>query len=186
SLLADDFSGASGVFEDEDEDTDEGEAGNGAGAGSAAAERSAAPNGSAPRADRAADPTDRNGTTGADGPADGSAEGPDADGSAGGGRDAFFVGLGDAVMPTVMVASAAAFSPAVPLGVGGLPALNLPALGAMVGTLCGLVVLLIAVARGRAHAGLPLLNGGAVGGYLVGSLLAGVPLVRALGLAPYL
>ncbi|QGX94462.1 hypothetical protein EI982_06510 [Haloplanus rallus] len=109
----------------------------------------------------------------------------DADGAEGE-RDAFFIGLGDAVMPTVMVASGAFFSPAPSLGVAALPALNLPALLAMVGTFLGLGVLLWAVMKGRAHAGLPLLNGGAIGGYLLGSTLAGVSLVRALGLAPYL
>jgi presenilin-like A22 family membrane protease len=101
-------------------------------------------------------------------------------------RDAFFIGLGDAVMPTVMVASAAFFSPAVSLGLSSLPALNVPALTAMIGTFLGFFVLMWAVTKGRAHAGLPLLNGGAVGGYLLGSLVAGVPLVEALGLAPYL
>ncbi|SEK56453.1 presenilin family intramembrane aspartyl protease PSH [Haloferax larsenii] len=101
-------------------------------------------------------------------------------------RDAFFIGLGDAVMPTVMVASAAFFSEASSLGVAVLPALNLPALLAMVGTFLGFAGLMWAVMKGRAHAGLPLLNGGAIGGYLVGSVLAGVPLVSALGLAPYL
>jgi presenilin-like A22 family membrane protease len=103
-----------------------------------------------------------------------------------GGRDAFFIGLGDAVMPTVMVASAAAFSPAASLGVVSFPALNLPALLAMVGTFLGLGILLWAVLKGRAHAGLPLLNGGAIGGYLLGSVLAGVPVARALGVAAYL
>ncbi|WP_231183841.1 presenilin family intramembrane aspartyl protease PSH [Haladaptatus sp. DYF46] len=95
-------------------------------------------------------------------------------------RDAFFIGLGDAVMPTVMVASAAFFSPAEPL-VSGI-ALNLPALTAMVGTLVGLVILLWMVMKGRAHAGLPLLNGGAIGGYLLGALASGIPLLKALGL----
>jgi len=102
-----------------------------------------------------------------------------------GDRDALFIGLGDAVMPTVMVASAASFSPAPALGLP-LAALNLPALLAALGTLAGLVVLLRAVLRGTPHAGLPLLNGGAVGGYLLGSVVAGVPLVRAVGLAGYL
>jgi presenilin-like A22 family membrane protease len=101
-------------------------------------------------------------------------------------RDAFFIGLGDAVMPTVMIASGAFFSPASSLGVAALPALNLPALLSMVGTFLGLGILLWAVLKGRAHAGLPLLNGGAIGGYLLGSVLAGVPLIRALGLTPYL
>ncbi|WP_224332308.1 presenilin family intramembrane aspartyl protease PSH [Haloprofundus halobius] len=113
---------------------------------------------------------------------DGKAEADEADA----GRDAFFIGLGDAVMPTVLVASAAFFSPAATFGFAPIPALNLPALAAMVGTFLGLGVLMWAVAKGRAHAGLPLLNGGAIGGYLVGSLLAGVSLVQALGLAPYL
>jgi presenilin-like A22 family membrane protease len=100
-----------------------------------------------------------------------------------GDREALFVGLGDAVMPGVMVASAAVFAPAPPLFEGF--ALTLPALTAMIGTICGLVALLWFVMQGRAHAGLPLLNGGAVGGYLLGALVAGIPLVRALGLGPY-
>ncbi|QKY18928.1 hypothetical protein B4589_000535 [Halolamina sp. CBA1230] len=97
-------------------------------------------------------------------------------------RDAFFIGLGDAVMPTVLVASAAHFSPAAPLDLGIDFALNLPALTAMVGTFLGLFVLLRMVFAGRAHAGLPLLNGGAIGGYLLGSVAAGVPILTALGL----
>jgi presenilin-like A22 family membrane protease len=101
-------------------------------------------------------------------------------------RDAFFIGLGDAVMPAVLVASAGFFAPGgVDSLVSGL-ALTLPALAAMVGTLLGLVVLMYQVAKGQAHAGLPLLNGGAIGGYLLGSLAAGVSLVQALGLGPYL
>ncbi|ELZ91464.1 hypothetical protein C440_14159 [Haloferax mucosum ATCC BAA-1512] len=101
-------------------------------------------------------------------------------------RDAFFIGLGDAVMPTVMVASAAVFSEAPSLGFSALPVLNLPALLAMVGTFVGFAGLMWAVMKGRAHAGLPLLNGGAIGGYLVGTIIAGIPLVEALGLAQYL
>ncbi|SFR46707.1 presenilin family intramembrane aspartyl protease PSH [Halogeometricum limi] len=100
-------------------------------------------------------------------------------------RDAFFIGLGDAVMPTVMVASAAFFLPrelAPSLGVPGIPALTLPALTAMVGMFVGLFALLWLVLKGRAHAGLPLLNGGTIGGYLVGALASGVPILTALGL----
>ena len=105
---------------------------------------------------------------------------PDEDGD----RDAFFIGLGDAVIPTVLIASAARFSPAADLGVP-LLGVNLPALLAMVGTLAGLLVLMRWVIRGRPHAGLPLLNGGAIGGYLIGSVVAGVPLLEALGLAGF-
>jgi presenilin-like A22 family membrane protease len=101
-------------------------------------------------------------------------------------RDAMFIGLGDAVMPTVLVASAASFVEAEAvlsvLGVGA----SLPALLAMVGTTVGLVILLWLVQKGRAHAGLPLLNGGAIAGYLLGALLSGLTLVEALGIESFL
>ena len=102
-------------------------------------------------------------------------------------RDALFIGLGDAVIPTILVASAAFFRPGGPalLDVPGL-ALTVPALGAIGGTIAGLLVLMWMVLKGRAHAGLPLLNGGAIAGYLLGAILAGIGLVEAIGLAPYL
>ena len=100
-------------------------------------------------------------------------------------RDAFFIGLGDAVIPAVLVASAVTFSPAAALAVP-LVGVNLPALLAMVGSLAGLLVLMSWVIKGRPHAGLPLLNGGAIGGYLIGSVVAGVPLADATGLAAFL
>ncbi len=99
-------------------------------------------------------------------------------------RDAFFIGLGDAVIPAVLVASAAKFSPAAALAVP-LVGVNLPALLAMVGSLAGLLVLMSWVIKGRPHAGLPLLNGGAIGGYLIGSVVAGVPIADAMGLAAF-
>jgi presenilin-like A22 family membrane protease len=97
-------------------------------------------------------------------------------------RDALFIGLGDAIVPAVLVASAGYFLEDVPaVAVGGLT-LSLPVVGAMVGTVLGLLVLLRMVFAGRAHAGLPLLNGGAIGGYLVGALASGLTLTQALGL----
>ena len=96
-------------------------------------------------------------------------------------RDALFIGLGDAMMPTIIVASAAFFVEEGTIAAPGV-ALNLAALTAMVGTLAGLVVLMGMVLKGRAHAGLPLLNGGAIGGYLVGALASGLTLAQALGL----
>ncbi|MCU4925170.1 presenilin family intramembrane aspartyl protease [Halobacteria archaeon AArc-dxtr1] len=98
-----------------------------------------------------------------------------------GDREAFFIGLGDAVIPTILVVSAVSFLDAGTIDVPGL-ALNVPALGALVGTLVGLLVLMSFVMRGRPHAGLPLLNGGAIGGYLVGALASGVSIATALGL----
>jgi len=101
------------------------------------------------------------------------------------GRDVFFIGLGDAVIPGVLIASAAFFSPAPQFSVPVIE-LNLPALLALVGTLGGLLALMRMVMNGRPHAGLPLLNGGAIGGYLLGSLLAGISLLEAVGLTGYL
>lgn len=100
-------------------------------------------------------------------------------------RDALFIGLGDAVIPAILVASAAFYvpSPVVPLlGIS----LTIPALAAMVGTVLGLLVLLRMVLAGRPHAGLPLLCGGAIAGYLLGALAVGIPLTEAIGVAPYL
>lgn len=96
-------------------------------------------------------------------------------------RDALFIGLGDAVIPTILVASAAYFLDTTALAVPGI-VLNVPALGAIVGTIAGLLVLMHMVLQGRPHAGLPLLNGGAIGGYLLGALASGVSLATALGL----
>lgn len=96
-------------------------------------------------------------------------------------QDALFVGLGDAVIPTILVASAAVFVDAGAIPVPGIT-LNLAALGGIVGTLAGLLVLLAMVLRGRPHAGLPLLNGGAIAGYLAGALASGLSLATALGL----
>ncbi|MEF8822340.1 MAG: presenilin family intramembrane aspartyl protease PSH [Halovenus sp.] len=101
-------------------------------------------------------------------------------------RDALYIGLGDAVIPTVLVTSAAFFVESGPtLSVLGVSA-TLPALTAMVGTMAGLVVLLWLVHQGRAHAGLPLLNGGTIAGYLIGALVSGLSLMEALGLSSFL
>lgn len=101
-------------------------------------------------------------------------------------RDALFIGLGDAIIPTVLVASVAFFAgPGVPIvGLGSL-SVAVPAVTAVVGTFLGLAVLLRMVLAGRAHAGLPLLNGGAIAGYLVGALASGMSLLETLGLTPY-
>jgi presenilin-like A22 family membrane protease len=96
-------------------------------------------------------------------------------------RDALFVGLGDVVIPTVLVASAAAFLETPVVGPAWLT-LTVPALGAALGTVVGMVTLVALVLRGRAHAGLPLLNGGAILGYLAGALAVGITPAAALGL----
>jgi presenilin-like A22 family membrane protease len=75
-------------------------------------------------------------------------------------REAMFMGLGDLVMPTILVVSALQFSQP---GWDGMPAL-----GAAVGTLVGYAVLMGYVLKGRPQAGLPLLNGGSIVGFLTG------------------
>ncbi|MFC3476503.1 presenilin family intramembrane aspartyl protease PSH [Halobacterium litoreum] len=103
------------------------------------------------------------------------------EGDAAADRPAYFIGLGDAVMPSILVASSEFFLETDVTVLGA----KLPTVTAMVGTLVGLLVLMRMVFKGRAHAGLPLLNGGAILGYLVGAVAAGIPVVDALGLAPY-
>jgi presenilin-like A22 family membrane protease len=72
-------------------------------------------------------------------------------------RDALFMGLGDLVMPTILVVSALQF---------GWPEAS--AWGAAIGTLWGFLMLMATVLQGKPQAGLPLLNGGAILGFLVG------------------
>ncbi len=92
-------------------------------------------------------------------------------------REAVFMGLGDVVFPGILVVSAFVWLPTSVhlLGVG---ANLLVGLGAMAGSLCGYAVLMRLVAGGNAQAGLPLLNGGALAGYVVSYLL----LFHSLGL----
>ena len=93
-----------------------------------------------------------------------------------GSRDALFMGLGDVIFPGMLVISAVSFLPengseltyifgtmyTGPLAVG---------LGTLFGGLCGYVALMTQVARGQAQAGLPLLNGGSILGYLISGII---------------
>jgi presenilin-like A22 family membrane protease len=76
-------------------------------------------------------------------------------------RDAFFMGLGDIVMPGILVV-AVYYSDPDALAVS---------IGVMLGTLAGFAVLMRYVLRGNPQAGLPLLCGGAIIGYIISSLL---------------
>jgi len=82
----------------------------------------------------------------------------------GGERAAFIIGMGDMIMPSILVVSANVF-------IGGwrlFGMINLPAIGAIIGSLAGLAVLLSFVMSGKAQAGLPPLNGGTILGFLAG------------------
>lgn len=76
-------------------------------------------------------------------------------------RDAFFMGLGDIVMPGILVV-------AIYNNVSG----SLPiSISAIIGTLVGFSILMIFVMKGKPQAGLPLLCGGAIAGYIISSLI---------------
>ena len=90
----------------------------------------------------------------------------------GGEREAFLMGLGDIVMPGILVTSV--FSN---VATNGL----LIALSVMIGTLGGFVVLMFFVLKGKPQAGLPLLCSGAILGYLVSSLII---FGRPVGIVP--
>ena len=83
-------------------------------------------------------------------------------------RGAFIMGMGDLIMPAILVVSATMF-----IKSGGLPFINIPAIGTMIGSLAGLIVLLWFVNKGKPQAGLPPLNGGAIIGFLVGCAISG-------------
>jgi len=76
-------------------------------------------------------------------------------------RDAFFMGLGDIVMPGILVAA-----------IYNNVSSSLPiTISAIIGTLVGFAILMIFVMRGKPQAGLPLLCGGAIAGYIISSLV---------------
>jgi presenilin-like A22 family membrane protease len=87
----------------------------------------------------------------------------------GGERAAFIIGMGDLIMPSILVVSANVFLKG--WRIAGI--INLPALGAIIGSLAGLSVLLYFVSSGKPQAGLPPLNGGTILGFLLGWALAG-------------
>ncbi|NMG83748.1 MAG: hypothetical protein GIS02_06060 [Methanosarcinales archaeon] len=81
-------------------------------------------------------------------------------------RDAFFMGLGDAVIPSILVVSAYFFT-------GSL----IVAVFAIIGSLIGFAVLMRFVLKGKPQAGLPFLNTGVIIGYVIGALVVGIPVI---------
>ncbi len=97
-----------------------------------------------------------------------------------GSRDALFMGLGDIVIPGVLVVSSLIFlrdqTATVEQAAGLAPELFV-ALSTLVGATLGFGVLMWAVLKGKPHAGLPALNGGALIGFLA-------PLLAYYGTSP--
>jgi presenilin-like A22 family membrane protease len=73
-----------------------------------------------------------------------------------------FMGLGDVIFPGMLVVSCVDS-----ISTGGLAV----GISALIGGLVGYLVLMGYVASGRPQAGLPLLNGGAILGYIIGGLI---------------
>ena len=73
-------------------------------------------------------------------------------------RDAYIVGLGDMIIPTILVVSSQIY-------IGPMTTI-----GAMIGGMFGLLFLMKNVEKGKAQAGLPFLNGGAILGFLLAYL----------------
>ena len=74
-------------------------------------------------------------------------------------RDAYIVGLGDMIIPTILVVSSHIY-------IGPMTTI-----GAIVGGMSGLLLLMKNVEKGKTQAGLPFLNGGAIIGFLIAYLI---------------
>ena len=83
----------------------------------------------------------------------------------GGERDAFFMGLGDIVMPGILVVATYYYGLS-----NDFNGLSL-SLSVLLGTLIGFCILMTFVIKGKPQAGLPCLCGGAIAGYFIASYL---------------
>jgi len=87
----------------------------------------------------------------------------------GGEREAMFMGLGDVIIPGVLIASSLNFLPTEAFA--GVSGNLLVALGSLIGAVIGFALLMMFVLKGNPQAGLPLLNGGTIIGYAVAYLV---------------
>jgi len=84
-------------------------------------------------------------------------------------REAYFVGLGDIIIPGLLPASAFWFINSTL--VFGIPAYLIIALASILGGVIGLLLLMRIVMKGNPQAGLPLLNTGVIAGFIISYLL---------------
>jgi len=84
-------------------------------------------------------------------------------------RDALFIGLGDIIFPSSLAVSLSVFLEDYVsyTEVFGITGVAFVVAGVVIGTVIGYILLMTFVLRGRPQAGLPLLNGGAILGYLI-------------------
>ncbi|HJJ51414.1 MAG TPA: presenilin family intramembrane aspartyl protease, partial [Methanocorpusculum sp.] len=81
------------------------------------------------------------------------------------------IGMGDVIMPAILVVSAQVFAGGV--GIFSVFGLYLPAFGALIGGIIGLLILMVPVNTGKPQPGLPLINGCAILGFLICCLIIG-------------
>lgn len=84
-------------------------------------------------------------------------------------RGAFVLGMGDLIMPSILVVSAYIWIDAP----GVIFDISYPVIGAIAGAVLGMGLLMYIAGRGDAHAGLPPLNGCTIIGFIAGCLAAG-------------
>lgn len=89
-------------------------------------------------------------------------------------KEAMFMGLGDVIFPGMLVLSAVQWLDS-DYGMS-------VAVSTLIGGLIGYTALMTYVARGKAQAGLPLLNGGAILGYFIGGLIFAGTAIFELGI----
>jgi presenilin-like A22 family membrane protease len=88
-------------------------------------------------------------------------------------RESLFMGLGDVIIPGILILSAATFLS--PVGGTRLFGFIYPPVGVALFTLIGMLIgwgsLMFFVLKGKAHAGLPPINSGTILGFIIGHLL---------------
>lgn len=95
--------------------------------------------------------------------------------------DAYFMGLGDAIIPSMLVISAnfpskeSSFYSLIE-NLPSIGSINVVALGTIIGTFVGYFILMSFVGKGKPHAGLPFLNSGAILGFLIACGIYGISL----------
>ncbi|MCK4613917.1 MAG: hypothetical protein KAU14_03865, partial [Thermoplasmata archaeon] len=95
-------------------------------------------------------------------------------------REALFIGLGDIIFPSAFAVSLSVYleNKVEYTEVLGISGVAFVVAGVIIGTIIGYLMLMAFVLKGRPQAGLPLLNGGAILGYLIPVLV----IYRSLGL----
>ncbi|MCK4970703.1 MAG: hypothetical protein KAS77_09255, partial [Thermoplasmata archaeon] len=89
-------------------------------------------------------------------------------------REAMFMGLGDIIIPGVLVVSALTFLTPERVGevlVAGIPGNVVVSFATLLGAVCGFWALMWFVWKGRPQAGLPLLNSGAIIGFVISAMI---------------